>query len=168
MNEKEKTKMDETIKKQVTIPSPAEVHYESMADYVDSYINAVENVLSGKTEGVENAYADEIDYPFIFDKIKYVGRKYFPYDYNNWPIELTSQRDLVEMYDRIITSYSIAVAEPRLCYTCKECGEKFFLYTNDLNFYKEHGYDLPKRCKNCRKKRRAEKEAAAVEENTEE
>lgn len=160
--------MDEKLKKQITIPSPKDAEYNGMAEYVDAYINAVEDVLCGKTEGVENVGANDIDYQFIFDKIKYVGRKYFPEDYNCWPVDLTSQRDLVELYDRITTSYACAVAEPRLQYTCKDCGETFYLYTNDLVFYKEHGYALPKRCKKCRKQRRVDREVTTAVEDAEE
>lgn len=38
---------------------------------------------------------------------------------------------------------------------CKECGEKFILTVDDQKFYAEKGFKEPKRCKNCRRLRRA-------------
>lgn len=38
---------------------------------------------------------------------------------------------------------------------CMECGKSFEMTTEEQKWYKEKGYELPKRCFDCRKKRRA-------------
>lgn len=39
---------------------------------------------------------------------------------------------------------------------CVDCKKEFFLTDRDLEFYKEKGWALPKRCKSCRDKRKKE------------
>ena len=38
---------------------------------------------------------------------------------------------------------------------CKECGDEFILTIDDQQFYAEKGFKEPKRCKDCRRLRRA-------------
>lgn len=38
---------------------------------------------------------------------------------------------------------------------CKDCGAEFFISNRDKEFFKEKGFPLPKRCYNCRQKRKA-------------
>lgn len=38
---------------------------------------------------------------------------------------------------------------------CKECGDVFTLTVDDQKFYAEKGFKEPKRCKSCRRLRRA-------------
>lgn len=38
---------------------------------------------------------------------------------------------------------------------CKECGDRFEITDDDQRWYKEKGFQLPRRCKSCRKLRRA-------------
>lgn len=40
---------------------------------------------------------------------------------------------------------------------CKECGRTFTLTENNVKWYKDMGFELPKRCPSCRKKRRSER-----------
>ena len=41
---------------------------------------------------------------------------------------------------------------------CQDCGEEFTLTVREQEFYEEKGFaNEPKRCKNCRDKRKAEK-----------
>lgn len=40
---------------------------------------------------------------------------------------------------------------------CKDCGEAFVFTVNDQKFYKEVGYDAPKRCKVCRIRRKEQR-----------
>ena len=37
---------------------------------------------------------------------------------------------------------------------CKDCGEEFYLTYSEMNFYSDRGLALPKRCKQCRDKRK--------------
>lgn len=45
---------------------------------------------------------------------------------------------------------------------CRDCGKQFELSPNEQKFYKLHNLELPRRCTECRRKR---KEAKQVEEN---
>jgi hypothetical protein len=38
--------------------------------------------------------------------------------------------------------------------TCKVCGKPFVLDRPEIRWYSRMGYPLPKRCKECRKKRK--------------
>lgn len=40
---------------------------------------------------------------------------------------------------------------------CKDCGEAFTLEEKEVEWYKEHGFELPKRCKKCRDARKAQR-----------
>ncbi|MFI3253407.1 MAG: zinc-ribbon domain containing protein [Eubacteriales bacterium] len=37
---------------------------------------------------------------------------------------------------------------------CKDCGAEFTLSQGEIDFYKEKNFNLPQRCKSCRKKRK--------------
>lgn len=39
---------------------------------------------------------------------------------------------------------------------CKDCGTGFVLTPTEQNWYKERGFDEPKRCFNCRRAKRAQ------------
>lgn len=41
---------------------------------------------------------------------------------------------------------------------CKQCGKDFELSDSEIKFYKDKGLSLPKRCEDCRKANRAQKE----------
>ena len=45
---------------------------------------------------------------------------------------------------------------------CKEvtCKQPFEIEPDEAKFYQDKGYELPLRCKDCRARRKAEKEAA--------
>ena len=40
---------------------------------------------------------------------------------------------------------------------CKECGQMFTISGKEAEWYKEKGFELPKRCPECRKSRRKNK-----------
>ena len=40
---------------------------------------------------------------------------------------------------------------------CKDCGKEFIFTAGEQEFYKEKGFSNPVRCKDCREKRKAEK-----------
>jgi hypothetical protein len=39
-------------------------------------------------------------------------------------------------------------------YICKDCGEPFSMEKKEIEFYENKGWEQPKRCLGCRKKRR--------------
>lgn len=42
---------------------------------------------------------------------------------------------------------------------CKDCGKEFIFTAGEQEFYKEKGFSNPVRCKDCREKRKTEKNA---------
>lgn len=42
---------------------------------------------------------------------------------------------------------------------CKDCKAQFIVSKGEQDFYKQKGFPLPRRCKECRGKRREEKNA---------
>lgn len=41
---------------------------------------------------------------------------------------------------------------------CKDCGKEFIFTANEQEFYQEHGFVEPKRCKACRDLKKANKQ----------
>jgi DNA replicative helicase MCM subunit Mcm2 (Cdc46/Mcm family) len=39
-------------------------------------------------------------------------------------------------------------------FVCKDCGEPFSMGKSEIEFYENKGFEQPKRCKECRRKRR--------------
>lgn len=46
---------------------------------------------------------------------------------------------------------------------CKDCKKEFTLTVGEQSFYAEKGFAEPVRCKDCRAKRKAEREAAETQ-----
>ena len=42
---------------------------------------------------------------------------------------------------------------------CQDCEHNFYYTDRDQAFYKQHGFADPKRCFNCRRKKKIEREA---------
>ena len=38
--------------------------------------------------------------------------------------------------------------------TCADCGQEFTVSEEEAKWYKDKGFEMPKRCPDCRKKRR--------------
>ena len=49
---------------------------------------------------------------------------------------------------------------PQICVE-PDCSTKFTLTSGEIDFYVQRGFDLPKRCKNCRSARKNEKHIPA-------
>ena len=43
--------------------------------------------------------------------------------------------------------------------TCKDCSRDFIITSEEQKYFKSLGFELPKRCHECRKKRKEEKRA---------
>lgn len=48
---------------------------------------------------------------------------------------------------------------------CKDCGKDFVITPEEQRYFKAMGFELPKRCNDCRKARKDAKKAAAAKEN---
>ena len=47
-------------------------------------------------------------------------------------------------------------------HTCKECNKKFFMSYKEVMFFKGKGLSLPRRCKECRNKRKEAKQYGII------
>jgi len=43
--------------------------------------------------------------------------------------------------------------------TCSDCKQEFYYDEREATFFKQKGWDDPKRCKDCRKSKKLEREA---------
>lgn len=50
--------------------------------------------------------------------------------------------------------------------TCIQCGKEFEITDGEIGFYKGKGYELPKRCKECRTKNKASRRNGSTDERT--
>lgn len=51
---------------------------------------------------------------------------------------------------------------------CRNCGNEFTFTVGEQNFYEDKGFDEPVRCKECRNKRKAEREQQEEENKQDE
>lgn len=72
-------------------------------------------------------------------------------DYNIIP-EIKCKNDLYQLNDSINTATVNIV--PWCKRVCKDCGREYYMYRSEIDFYKNKGFILPKRCKECIKVRK--------------
>lgn len=46
------------------------------------------------------------------------------------------------------------MADSHSTYVCKDCGAEFELTASEKTWYAQQGFELPRRCKTCRDKRK--------------
>lgn len=73
-------------------------------------------------------------------------------DYNIFPDKLNNYQEFANLYDNIILANQ--GTEPMIQRTCRDCGEQFFMFKSEVDFFKTKRFPLPKRCKGCRVKRK--------------
>ena len=84
---------------------------------------------------------------------KYLKENVSEYDFNNFStIKCTD--DLLETKGRCITATVNVGAWQRR--KCKDCGRIFYLMHSEVEFFKDKGLHVPKRCDECRDKRKNE------------
>lgn len=62
----------------------------------------------------------------------------------------------------LAAKYPREIPMPNLNLTCIDCGNDFYFKEKDQLFYAKQGYDAPKRCWDCRKIRKEEKQNKAI------
>lgn len=77
-----------------------------------------------------------------------------PFDYNMYEPVDTVERFEKQRFDVICASEGVG---PWHKHKCKDCGEEFYMTYKEVNFYKDKELSLPKRCKECRAKRKNQK-----------
>jgi hypothetical protein len=94
---------------------------------------------------------DEIDWDDILQLChtyasNFGGFNIFPEKINNYEDFLNLRLNMVDAI--------IGGNQPLIVRTCRDCGEIFYIYKSEKEFYDEKGLALPKRCKSCRCKRK--------------
>lgn len=73
-----------------------------------------------------------------------------PFDYNMFESVSTIEELDGHRFNVLCAEQGIG---PWHKHKCKDCGNTFSMMFKEVNFYKEKGLHLPKRCKACRQKR---------------
>ena len=76
------------------------------------------------------------------------------FDYNMYEPVDTIERFEAQRFDVICASEGVG---PWHKHKCKDCGNEFYMTYKEVHFYKDKGLNLPKRCKECREKRKGVK-----------
>lgn len=68
--------------------------------------------------------------------------------------------DRIETPEKLVWESSLCQSAPLSNdiwqkHTCKDCGEPFLMTYNEVQFYENRNLHIPKRCKACREKRKA-------------
>jgi hypothetical protein len=74
-----------------------------------------------------------------------------PFDYNMYEPVDTVERFQKQRFDVIAASEGIG---PWHKHKCKDCGNEFFMDYSEVHFFEKKELNLPKRCKECRNKRK--------------
>ena len=74
-----------------------------------------------------------------------------PFDYNMYRPVITVSSFETQRWDIICASEGIG---PWHKHECKDCGKEFYMNYREVHFYQEKGLNLPKRCKDCRAKKK--------------
>ena len=74
-----------------------------------------------------------------------------PFDYNMYEPVTTFAEFETQRWDIICASEGIG---PWHKHKCKDCGKEFYMNYREVHFYQEKGLNLPKRCKDCRAKKK--------------
>lgn len=74
------------------------------------------------------------------------------FDYNMFKPVYSFEGFSILRFDIISASEGIG---PWHKHKCKDCGEDFYMTINEVMFYRDKELQLPKRCKECREKRRS-------------
>lgn len=63
-------------------------------------------------------------------------------------------KNIDEVYELFYASKAESHDAPYIVKTCSDCGESIVLTRNQVRWFKEKGFDIPKRCKECNQKRK--------------
>ena len=75
--------------------------------------------------------------------------------FNIFPDELADYDEFLALKCNI--SDALAGKKPLVRRICMDCHNTFYMYRSERDFFATKGFSIPKRCKDCRKKRRLER-----------
>lgn len=81
--------------------------------------------------------------------------------YNIYPDKINDKYDLLELDNKIRKAFE--GQSPMVRRVCMDCKKEFYIYLSEKNFFEDKNLALPKRCKDCRKRKQKEKQEAAHE-----
>lgn len=74
-----------------------------------------------------------------------------PFDYNMYEPVDTVERFEAQRFNIICASEGVG---PWHKHKCKDCGKEFYMDYSEVHFFAKKEFNLPKRCKECRNKRK--------------
>lgn len=72
--------------------------------------------------------------------------------FNIYPETIDSMDDLIELRSTVYDA--VRGKKPLIRRVCMDCGKEFYIFLSEKNFFEHNKMNLPKRCKDCRKKKR--------------
>jgi hypothetical protein len=110
-----------------------------------------------------NILGDKENKDINFDKInEMICKDIDKYDYNNYSDFETKEDIFHALYDCETASLGVTAWSYDVC---KDCGQEFYLMINEVDFYQQKGFELPRRCPKCRAKRREKNESNSNNKN---
>lgn len=76
--------------------------------------------------------------------------------YNIFPEKLHCYNELLLIRDNVQDGYN--GSKPFIRRTCRDCHSIYYIYKSEKDWMTRHGYPLPKRCTQCRKRRNSNKQ----------
>lgn len=104
---------------------------------------------------LEKLHADDKDDLIDWQSINHILRaKHEKYDFNNFG-SINTIEDFNKVVDICMTAPTINKSAFWQMHKCKECNNRFGMTYNEVKFYEGKKLDIPRRCPDCRAKRKA-------------
>lgn len=125
--------------------------------------NPLPGVLSDTDKSAIPYPDDKINWDMVNKILFGIPSIYGDYNYN-LPKEIHSREELIELRVAVICAAAIG---PWREERCKDCGKMFYLNHGETLYYLDRELKLPKRCKECRDRRRSQINKTITNHNSE-
>lgn len=120
---------------------------EKMAEYRN---------MDGLCEAIDSLYKDmgnQISWKDVLGILREYTTEFG--GFNIFPDELADYDEFLALKCNI--SDALAGKKPLIRRICMNCRNTFYMYKSERDFFAQKGLSLPKRCKDCRKRKRLER-----------
>lgn len=121
--------------------------------FKDTHIDNTKIIMERIIEYMEIEGFDAIDWDDCMRFLRSFSKNHD--GYNIYPDKINDKNDLLELDNKIRKAF--AGQGPMIRRICMDCHKEFYIYISEMCFFEDKGLALPKRCKDCRKKKYAEK-----------
>lgn len=120
---------------------------EKMAEYKN---------VDGLCEAIDSIYKDmgnQINWREVLGILREYATEFG--GFNIFPDELVDYDDFMTLKRSV--SDALAGKRPLIRRICMNCHNTFYIYKSERDFFAKKRFSLPKRCKDCRKRKRLER-----------